>query len=113
SLGSDDSDRILVLKTSRSGELWIGTRAGAFVYSDNKFNAVENTQTVGITAILLGTEPYLGADDGFVMRVGRTESGVPSAERILAEPIRESGSNPLAITGIVEVDGKLLVATSG
>jgi len=113
SLGSDDSDRILVLKTSNAGELWIGTRAGAFVYSDNKFNAVENTQTVGITAILLGTELYLGADDGFVMRVGRTESGAPFAERILAEPIRESGSNPLAITGIVEVDGKLLVATSG
>jgi signal transduction histidine kinase/ligand-binding sensor domain-containing protein len=113
SLGSDDSDRILSLKTSTSGELWIGTRAGAFIFSENQFQAVENSQNVGIPVILLGTEMYLGTDDGFVMRVERSESGAPFAEKLFAEPIRQPGGDPLAITSIVELNGGLLAGTSG
>lgn len=111
--GGDDADRITTLKASNASEIWIGTRAGAFVYSANKFQAVENTQNVAITSILLGTEVYLGTDEGFVMRVVRQENGLPLAERVISEPIRDAGGNPLAITGLAEVHGQLLAGTYG
>ncbi len=65
SLGEADANRIQVLKTSDTGELWIGTRAGAFVYSDNGFQPIENAKNISITAILAGygritSEPTTG-----------------------------------------------------
>ena len=69
SLGSPDADHVLALKTAPTGDLWIGTRAGAQVYSENRFQQVEGTQNVGITAILFGQEVFLGTDTGLVLRV--------------------------------------------
>lgn len=111
--GADDADRITTLATSSAGEIWIGTRAGAFVYSANKFQAVENTLNVAITSLFLRAEVYLGTDDGFVMRIVRTENGAPSAERIISEPVRDAGGDPLAITGIAGSQGRLLAGTYG
>lgn len=113
SVGDGDADRVLALKTSPNGGLWIGTRAGAFVYFDNRFEPIENTNGIGITAILLDAETYLSTDSGHVMRVRRGETGTFSAERVFTEPIRGADGNPLAITSVIELHGKLLASTSG
>lgn len=113
SLGGSEADRILALKVSLSGQLWVGTRAGAFIYFDNRFEPIENTSGVGITAILLDPETFLGTDSGHVISVRRGENGTHAAEKIFSEPIRGADGNPLAITSIIELHGKLLAGTSG
>ncbi len=113
SFGSSDANRINVLKTASSGELWIGTRAGAFVYSENAFRPVDSTQSVGITAILLGPEDYLGTDAGRVLRVKSVESGGLSAEDITSEPNADEAGRPMAITSLIDHGGQLLAGTAG
>ncbi|MFL6467466.1 MAG: two-component regulator propeller domain-containing protein, partial [Pyrinomonadaceae bacterium] len=113
SLGSSDADRVLSLKTSPAGELLVGTRGGAFVYSERSFQPVENTAGIVITAILAEPEIYLVTDDGNALRIRYQEGGAYFAEKIFAEPIRGADGNPLAITSIFDVDGELLVGTSG
>ena len=113
SLGENDADRVLALKTSPAGEILAGTHTGAFVYSGGSFQPVENTNGIAITAISLETEIYLGTDDGRVLRVHRGESGAYLAEKIFNEPIRGTDGNPLTITSLLEFDGKLLAGTSG
>lgn len=113
SFGSSDANRINVLKTASSGELWIGTRAGAFVYSENAFRPVDSTQSVGITAILLGLEIYLGTDAGKVLRVSSVESGGLSAEGMAPDPIADEAGGPMAITSLIDHGGQLLAGTAG
>lgn len=113
SLGGPDADRVLALKTSATGEIWVGTRAGAFVYSDGSFQPVENSNGLGITAIFLETGIHLGTDDGHVLRVRREESGTFVAEKVFTEPIRGTDGNPLAITSLLGFDEKLVAGTSG
>lgn len=113
SLGGTETDRVTVLETASSGELWIGTRAGAFVYSDNRFQPVEGTQNIGVTAILLEPEIYLATDAGLVFRVTRREGGTYAAENLFPEAIRTDDGGVLAITSLVEIDGRLLAGTSG
>src|SRR5512134_3928562 len=55
-------NRILSLKTARSGELWVGTQTGAFVYGGNGYQLVDGTKGIGVTAILAGEEILLGTD---------------------------------------------------
>ncbi len=113
SLGGPGANRVLALETAPAGELWIGTRAGAFVYSENSIKAVEGTQNVGITAILLGQEVFLGTDTGLVLRVKPNETGTIAAEKVFPDPIRANDGNPLSITSLVENEGKLLAGTPG
>lgn len=112
SLGAPESDRIVDMKTSASGELWIGTRSGAFVYSDGRFEPIGGTAGVGITAIVLQPEVYLGTDSGHVLRVRNDEAGIRVVERVSQDPITSDG-RPLAITGLVELSGSILASTSG
>lgn len=113
SLGEADANHILVLKTSETGELWIGTRAGAFVYSDSVFLPIENAQNFSITAILLDTDGFLGTDDGRILRVRRAENGRPTAENYLAELIKGAAGEPIGITSLIQYQGKMLAGTSG
>ena len=113
SLGSPDADRVLALKTMPSGELWIGTRTGAFVHSESKFIPVEGTQDVGVTTIFLGQEIFLGTDTGLVLRVKQNESGTLAAEKVFAGPVRADDGNPLSITSLIENEGKLFAGTAG
>jgi signal transduction histidine kinase/ligand-binding sensor domain-containing protein len=113
SLGEADANRILVLKTSETGELWIGTRSGAFVYSDSVFLPIESAQNISITAILLDTDGYLGTDDGRILRVRRAENGRPTAENVLADPIKSAAGEPIGITSLIQYQGSLLAGTSG
>lgn len=113
SLGGPDENRVLALETAPTGELWIGTRAGAFVYSENRFQAVESTQNVGITAIFFGREVYLGTDTGLVTRVKSNENGMLPAEELFPVEIRADDGSPLGITSLVENDGQILAGTSG
>lgn len=113
SLGSTDANRVSVLKTAPTGQLWIGTRAGAFVYSENGFQPVEGTQNVGITAILLGPDVFFGTDTGLVFRVKSNETRTFTAEKLFSDPIRGKDGNSLGITSMVEHQGKLLVGTPG
>ncbi len=113
SLGSPDANRVLALKTAPTGELWIGTRAGAFVYYENDFQAVDGTQGVGVTAILLGRDVFLGTDIGLVLRVKPDESGTLVAEKLAPDPIRADDGNPLTITSLVENEENLLAGTPG
>ena len=113
SLGGSDANRVLVLKTTPTGELWIGTRAGAFVYFENNFQPVENTQSLGITAILLGVDTHLGTDSGVVLRVSRNENGTPTADKVFPDAIRTTEGNPLGVTSLVENEGKIFAGTAG
>ncbi|MGB7201657.1 MAG: two-component regulator propeller domain-containing protein [Pyrinomonadaceae bacterium] len=114
SLGSPDANRITALKTAATGEMWIGTRAGAFVHADNRFTAVAGTENVGITAILLSSEIVLGTDSGNIFRVKRNSEGESfSVEKILAESFRADDGGTLGITSLAEFEGKLLAGTSG
>lgn len=113
SFGSSDANRVVVLKTAPTGQLWIGTRAGAFVYSENGFQPIEGTQSVGITAVLLGPETFLGTDSGFVLLVKPGENATLAAEKAFPEPIKSGDGNPLNVTSLIEYEGKLLAGTPG
>lgn len=110
SLGGPDANRVLALKTPPTGELWIGTRAGAFVYSEGNFKPIEGTQNIAITSILLGQEIFLGTDAGLVLRVN---SGTVTAEKLFPDPVRAAEGNPLSIPSLIEHEGKLLAGTPG
>ena len=111
--GDPSSHRVLALKTSSDGELWVGTSAGAFIHRDNRFQPIANTEGVGVTAIYFGTSIYLATENGFVMRVVRNPDGAATAERMFAEPVTGADAVPLTITGLVETEGLLIFATSG
>lgn len=111
--GGPDSDRILVLRTASTGELWIGTESGAFVYSDGGFAPVGGTENIGITAIFLGTEAFLGTNAGSVFTVKPDENGNRIASSVFAQPVVDSEGDPLRITSLIEHDGKLLFGTPG
>ncbi len=106
-------NRVLTLNTASSGELWIGTQTGAFVYGENGFRLIDGTKGIGVTAMLLGEGNVLGTDTGMVVRVKDDGNGNRSAENLLTTPIRSSEGSPLAVTGLVKTDGELLASTSG
>lgn len=113
SFGESDSNRVLALKTSPAGQLWIGTQKGAYLYSENRFQPVEGTQSIGITSILLSGENFLGTDAGLVLRAKANGSGTLTAEPIFPDPILADDGSPLRITSLIENDGKLLAGTPG
>lgn len=113
SLGGADANRITALRTAATGQLWIATRAGAFVYADDRFQPIEGTEGVGITAILLGGEIVLGTDVGNLFRITQNENASLTAENIFPEPIRDSDGNTLGITSLEDSEGKVLAGTSG
>ena len=112
SLGGPDANRILAIKTLPAGELWIGSRAGAFVYSENRFQPVQGTQNLGITAILATPQVYLATDAGLVLIVRRSDSGALSAERMFFDPILADGA-ALPVTSLAESGGQVLAGTAG
>ena len=111
--GDPSSHRVLALKTSSAGELWVGTSAGAFIHNGNRFQSIERTEGVGITAIYFGTSAYVATDGGFLMRVVRNPDGTAAAEKLFSEPVSGPDAAPVAITGVIETDGRLIFATSG
>ena len=108
-----DTSRILALQTSASGELWIGTEAGAFTYSSDGFRAVVGTENVGVTAILLGRGNYLGTDTGLVLRVVQNESGGRSASQVIDKAIVSPDGSPMRITSLLDDDRKVIAGTPG
>ncbi len=113
SLGSPDADRVLALKATASGELWIGTRAGALIYADNRFQPIDGTQNIGITSILLGQEAFLGTDTGLVFRVKADALRGPVARTASSGTIQADDGSPLGITAILGNEARLLAATTG
>jgi signal transduction histidine kinase len=114
SLGSSpDANRVLTMKTDASGGLWIGTRAGAFVYSDGHFEPVEGTQDVGITSILLGTSVFLGTDSGLVHRFYALGGKGFFSDAVLKSPFLSAEGEAVGITSLLESGGKLLAGTAG
>lgn len=110
--GGFETNRILTLKTAPTSELWVGTPAGAYVYFDSRFQLVEGTKDVGVTAVLVGREVFLGTDAGKVFRVS-SDGSVFSASAVFSDPLVSSDGTPLSITGLIEAEGKLLASTSG
>lgn len=110
--GGPGTDRVLALETAPSGELWVGTQSGAFVYANNRFQLVEGTRDLGITAILPGPEVFLGTDAGLVFRVSTDAAGIHSAS-VFSEPILTTDGNPLSITSLLGSEVKLLASTAG
>jgi signal transduction histidine kinase/ligand-binding sensor domain-containing protein len=113
SFGEPDANHVLVLRTDPLGQLWIGTQKGAFVYSENRFQPIGGTETIGITAILFGDENFLGTDGGLILRVTDDENGARTAATLLARPILGGDATPVRITSLTKYEGKLLVATAG
>ncbi len=111
--GGSGTERILAIKTSENGDLWIGTQAGAFVYSDNRFVSVDGTNDLGITSILLDKETYLGTDAGFVLRAKKDEAGTIAATPVFADALKADDGSPLSIRALISLDGKILAATPG
>lgn len=107
--GSAESNRILVLATSSSGQLWAGTQNGAFVQRESGYKIVEGTQSIGITAILLGAETYLGTDNGLILRVDTGSSAVP----VRPDSLMSADGSPLKITSLIEHNGNLHAGTPG
>ncbi|MEQ1763123.1 MAG: two-component regulator propeller domain-containing protein, partial [Pyrinomonadaceae bacterium] len=106
-------NRIQSLKTASSGELWVGTQAGAFVYGESGFRLVDGTKGIGVTAMLAGEEIVIGTDTGMVMRTKDDGSGNRTVENLLTTPIQTAEGAPLAVTGLARADGMLLASTSG
>ena len=113
SFGEPDANRVLALKAAPGGELWIGSESGAFVYSGSSFQTIEDTEGIGIHAILLDGENFLGTGDGLVMRVRTSESGIPVAEKVSPQAIAGIDGSPVAITALIKKDGKLLAGSAG
>ena len=111
--GGSETNQVLALKTASSGELWVGTRSGAFVYSGNGFQAVVGTGKLGVTAIVLSREGFLGTDTGLVLRVQTEAGGTLAATPMFPDALRADDGNALAISSLIEYDGKLLAGTSG
>ncbi|MGE3466552.1 MAG: two-component regulator propeller domain-containing protein [Pyrinomonadaceae bacterium] len=112
SFGSTEADRILVLRSAATGELWIGTGKGAFVYSGGGFQPVEGTQGVAVTCVLLGVDALLGTDSGEILRInanGRTFTSQP----LISRPILSDAGTSLTISTIVEHDGNIIAGTPG
>lgn len=114
SVGEAGAGSVTALKMSQAGELWVGTRNGAMsAQAGGRLEVVENTRGEAITAILSTAETYLGTESGRIMRVRRDGSGVLVAEAILTDPVQADDGSPLAISSLVEVDGRMFVGTVG
>ena len=110
--GGFETNQILALETAASGELWIGTPAGAFVYVDNRFHLVEGTKDIGVTSILIGNNVYLGTSAGRVFR-GNANGEMFFASPMASDPLTTVDGIPLGITGLKGSEGKLFVSTAG
>lgn len=108
-----ESDSINTLKVSPTGDLWVGTRSGAFIYAGEQFRPVENTAGVGITAIYFGVETYLGTDNGLILQARSSDKGAMAAERWLPDALPGFENEPISVTGLFEKDGAVVASTSG
>lgn len=113
SFGGSDANRVLALKTAQTGQLWIGTQKGAFVSAENGFLPIKGTENVGVTAIVLEEENFLGTDVGLVLRVKTDGSGTFEAEKMFSNPILTAECTPLSITSLINKDGNLLAGSPG
>ncbi len=111
--GGAETNGVLALGVSANGELWIGTRAGAFVYSENQFHPVAGTLDYGITKILLGDPIVLGTDAGLVLLASRDHSDFLVATPMSSEPIKAADGSIVSITGLIQRGGKLIASSSG
>jgi len=112
-LGSKESDQILALAVAPSGELWIGTKAGAFEYGSEGYRKVDGTETVAVTSLIVDEEVILGTELGTVLNVVRVADGSLTTNAVLASPITDPEDRPLAITGLLRHQGRLLASTAG
>lgn len=105
---NDASSSILSLEyDEKSDALWVGTRAGAFIYQYGRFESIPGTEKLGITTLLLRDRMYFGTDAGLVLQSSGT-SAVP----MFSEAILASSGTPAVITGLTLADGRLLVSAS-
>lgn len=110
--GGSESIGVMALKVARTGELWIGTRAGFFIYSGNTFHPIDGTANYGITTIFdAGEELLLGTDAGLILTY--VLDGGSTAAPKFSEPIKASDGSVVSITGFVLKDHKIIVSTSG
>lgn len=124
SLGDADTNRILALQILENGELWVGTRAGAYVYSGGGFEPIENTLSFAITSIVSrgddiwrpGTEldVVLGTESGLVLVVRKQANGLLVSTPLFTDPITSTDGRPVIVTGLISTDhGAILASTSG
>jgi signal transduction histidine kinase/ligand-binding sensor domain-containing protein len=111
--GGENADQILTLKTAPNGELLIGTRAGAFVYSQNRFDIVAGTEQLAVSTVAFRENVLIGGNSGIVYRVDRNETGQFSATPMFADPIRDPDGTTEVITGLIpKEDGRVVVSTA-
>ncbi len=104
----DASLSILALAyDEKSNALWIGTRAGAFIYQNGRFDPIAGTEKFAITALLLRDRVYFGTDAGLVLR-GTGNSAMP----MFTEPILASDGTAAVITGLTAAQKGLLASAS-
>ncbi len=111
SFGEGDANHVLDLKSEPTGELWVGTQNGAYLFLDGESKPVAGTEGIGITAILTGESTLFGTNAGVIFRIRRTVDGSVGAESIIASPILAPNGNPVRFGSLLEFDGKLLAAT--
>lgn len=113
SLGNPEADRISVLKTASTGELWIGTRAGAFIYANGRFNSISGMENLPVTAILLGGTNYLGTETGRLFVVLPAEDGFLTAQSVSPSPLGSQDGKPFVVTDVATIQGRIVASSSG
>ncbi len=116
--GGAETNGVLALKVAATGELWIGTRAGAFVYAEGRFQTVVGTTDYGITTILIDDDVipagvFLGTDSGLVLRTALDKVGLLPAISLFRDPIKASDGAVVRITGLTRHNGAVMFSTSG
>ncbi|HEY0427069.1 MAG TPA: two-component regulator propeller domain-containing protein [Pyrinomonadaceae bacterium] len=107
-----DTGKVLALKTDAGGALWVGSEKGAFLFDGGKFRLVEETANFSITAILISDKIWLATGEGTIFAVTRDEkTNVFAAERVPPETLLGSDGQPLKITSLAQIGGKIIAGT--
>ena len=111
--GGSESNAVLALVVDPDGKMWIGTRSGAYTYADNQFQLVEGSQKLGITAILVSGDIFLGTDAGLILRVPNETAAAHLAAPLFDDPIEAADGSIVRITGLAPYGDTLIASTAG
>jgi signal transduction histidine kinase/outer membrane protein assembly factor BamB len=97
------SMRILSLQTDSDGTLWVGTEKGAFYYTDNFFQPIQETENYSVNSIFIdGDSVYLGDPNGTIFKTEFQNNSAKS--KIILK-------SSLPVKSLVKKDNQLLIGT--
>jgi signal transduction histidine kinase/ligand-binding sensor domain-containing protein len=106
-LSLGDAAKVFALKTDAPGRLWIGTEKGAFLFDNGKLRPIEETKNNSVTAILISDKIWLATGEGSIFAVNDSFS----VERIPPDALTGSDGQPLKITSLAQIGGRIVAGT--